>query len=196
MFQCSNVPVHLPRSSVDSESVSEAEPVSCPLCPLCPPQLAAGRQEAMTCFSGCFSSLPGLRCDRSDQVRPPARSRLTSLRPAGSTVWRVKAPWWQQTSSSSPTYTPIPWSVVSSFLTLEYFVRLTVFTIQIGLDVLALFCKKKSYGSRINNKLYCSQISKQFLLKKYPLFPEKVEFPLKVRLLHDVPCKGNCGAKS
>ena len=45
---------------------------------------------------------------------------------------------------------------------------------QIGLDTLALFCKKKSYGTRINNKLYCSQITKQFVLKKFPLFPEKV----------------------
>lgn len=45
---------------------------------------------------------------------------------------------------------------------------------QIGLDTLALFCKKKSYGSRINNKLYCSHITKQFVLKKYPLFPDKV----------------------
>ena len=69
-------------------------------------------------------------------------------------------------------------------------------TFQIGLDVLALFCKKKSYGSRINNKLYCSQISKKFVLKKYPLFPEKVKFPLKVRLLDDRTFKGNCSTDS
>ena len=41
------------------------------------------------------------------------------------------------------------------------------------MDSLALFLKKKSYGTRINNKLYCSQITKEFVLKKFPLLPEK-----------------------
>jgi len=54
----------------------------------------------------------------------------------------------------------------------------------IGLDSLALFLRKKSYGTRINNKLYCSQISKEFVLKKFPLFPEKTI----VALIPNEPC--------
>ena len=69
----------------------------------------------------------------------------------------------------------IYWSAFETILKFHFthiFFKTSIF--QIGLDTLALFCKKKSYGTRINNKLYCSQITKQFVLKKYPLFPEKV----------------------
>ena len=45
---------------------------------------------------------------------------------------------------------------------------------QIGLDTLALFLKKKSYGTRINNKLHCSHLTKQWLQNKFPLLPDKV----------------------
>ena len=72
------------------------------------------------------------------------------------------------TNSSSPTFILSTWLVprhVSGSCDESAF--------QIGLDSLALFCRKKSYGTRINNKLYCSQISKEFVLKKFPLFPEK-----------------------
>ena len=68
-------------------------------------------------------------------------------------------------------------------------------TLQVGLDTLALFCKKKSYGTRINNKLYCSEITKQFVLRKYPLFPEKVgiypdflDFPRQFKEVHCTLC--------
>ena len=109
----------------------------------------------MTCFSGCFSSLPGVRCDR-----------FNSLKSEGSLV-----------AADQFFLSHVHCDhMVRTCKHLKHFLNLTRSNSQIGLDILALFCKKKSYGSRINNKLYCSQISKQFVLKKYPLFPEKVNF--------------------
>ena len=60
---------------------------------------------------------------------------------------------------------------------------------QIGLDKLSMFLRKKSFGSRINQRLYCSEVSpstalsppyclaaqvtKCYVLKKFPLMPER-----------------------
>ena len=52
--------------------------------------------------------------------------------------------------------------------------RITSPAVQIGLDTLALFLKKKSYGTRINNKLHCSHLTKLWLQNKFPLLPDKV----------------------
>merc|ERR1719232_1680044 len=86
----------------------------------------------MSCFSGCFTSLPGVRCDRFDSIKSDG-------------------------------------NIVAAD---QFFLSHVDCDNRIGLDTLALFCKKKSYGTRINNKLYCSQITKQFVLKKFPLFPD------------------------
>ena len=144
----------------------------------------------MSCFSGCFSSLPGLRCDRSVQCPASLSSWLTLPHQVQqSEEWGIRG-------GCRPVlpFSCSLWSLGQYFI---YLVRPPPFTLQIGLDVLALFCKKKSYGSRINNKLYCSQISKQFVLKKYPLFPEKVNFPIKSWITHnDGTFEGNSGPQS
>ena len=59
---------------------------------------------------------------------------------------------------------------------------------QVGLDKLSMFLRKKSFGSRINQRLYCSEVSwpiqhcytdrlvqvtKCYVLKKFPLMPER-----------------------
>ena len=44
---------------------------------------------------------------------------------------------------------------------------------QIGLEKLSMFLRKKSFGTRINNKLYCSAISKAFVMEKFPLIPDR-----------------------
>ena len=36
-----------------------------------------------------------------------------------------------------------------------------------------MFLRKKSFGTRINHRLYCSEITKMFVLKTFPLTPER-----------------------
>ena len=55
-----------------------------------------------------------------------------------------------------------------------------VFIFQIGMDKLSAFLRKKSFGTRINNKLYCSAISKAAVLKKFPFIPDRSIVGLKL----------------
>jgi len=44
---------------------------------------------------------------------------------------------------------------------------------KVGLDKLSMLLRKKSFGTRINHRLYCSQGTKMFILKMFPLTPDK-----------------------
>ena len=55
-----------------------------------------------------------------------------------------------------------------------------IFIFQIGLDKLSTFLRKKSFGTRINNKLYCSAITKASVLKKFPFIPDRSIVSLKL----------------
>lgn len=88
----------------------------------------------MSCFSGSFASLPGVRCDRFD--------RLTGgLGVAGAD---------------------------------QFFLSHCHADHMHGFPELVEFIRKKSRGSRLNHKLYCSAISKAFVLNKYKgLLPDR-----------------------
>ena len=48
------------------------------------------------------------------------------------------------------------------------------------MDKLSAFLRKKSFGTRINNKLYCSAISKATVLKKFPFILDRSIVGLKL----------------
>jgi len=85
-------------------------------------------------FIGSFTSLPGIRCDRFDNLKAKNGSA------AGD----------------------------------QFFLSHCHTDHMQGFDALAIFLKNKSQGTRINNKLYCSEISKSFVLAKYPKIPSKM----------------------
>jgi len=81
----------------------------------------------MSCFTGNFTSLPGVRCDRFDSIKSEGR-------------------------------------VVAAD---QFFLSHCHTDHMVGIDTLAMFLRKKANGTKINHKLYCSEISKNFVLEKY-----------------------------
>jgi len=81
----------------------------------------------MSCFTGSFTSLPGVRCDRFDSIKSEGR-------------------------------------VVAAD---QFFLSHCHTDHMVGIDTLAMFLRKKANGTKINHKLYCSEISKNFVLEKY-----------------------------
>jgi len=43
-----------------------------------------------------------------------------------------------------------------------------------GIDTLAMFLRRKANGTKINHKLYCSEISKNFVMEKYRIPPKTI----------------------
>jgi len=86
----------------------------------------------MSCFSGSFASLPGVRCDRFEKFG--GEGGMTAAD--------------------------------------QFFLSHCHTDHMVGLDELGRYLRRKAKGSRINNKLYCSSISKAFMKDRFKI-PEK-----------------------
>jgi len=99
----------------------------------------------MSCFSGTFISLPGVRCDRFDNLNGYGnRNKFDS---------------------------PIIGDGVKTAPADQFFLSHCHSDHMVGLDTLGAFLRKRRASSDSLSKLYCSIISSVFVQKKYPDIP-------------------------